>query len=227
MDIREEVLAELDELIEEGKRCEASFRREHPATTVATSTLEESQLRAFIVKARATVKRISGASSEFYKMLPADDDTAFKRRLEKDHVPIPSALGVLRALRDAVEKGHLESLEARLREAIHDDFLEQAKALLSERYHVAAMVLIGGVLENHLRKLCEGRGLRWDGRGSLSKYNDACKDAEVYRQPKWRRIQEITDLRNEAAHGNGDKVDAADVGEACEFVGRFVEEFPE
>jgi hypothetical protein len=124
-----------------------------------------------------------------------------------------------------VHKGYLVSLESRLRSNIHDDFLRQAKTLFDEHYHVAAMVLVGGVMEDHLEKLCTKHGKTWTGHGSISKYNDALHGT-AYDKATWRRIQGIGDLRNEAAHGNGAKVRPEDVEDALKFVGRFIADNP-
>jgi hypothetical protein len=70
--------------------------------------------------------------------------------------------------------------------------LVQAKELLTANYHVPAMVLIGGVLEEHLSKLCVARNLTWSGSGSLAKYNDILRD-KLYDKVVWRRIQAIVD----------------------------------
>ena len=87
------------------------------------------------------------------------------------------------------------------------------------------MVLIGGVLEDHLCKLCTNRRLTWSGSGSLAKYNDLLRD-KAYAQPVWRRIQAISDVRNEAAHGNGTAVKRSDVEDALTYVGRLLTDYP-
>jgi hypothetical protein len=123
-----------------------------------------------------------------------------------------------------VDAGLLVSLADRMRANIHDDFLEQAKTLLGAGYHVAAIVLTGGVLENHLRKLCDNRSLKWTGDGSISKYNDLLHGA-LYDKPTWRRIQSIGDVRNDAAHGNGAEVKVDDAKDAHKYVGRFLDDY--
>ena len=119
----------------------------------------------------------------------------------------------------------LVSLENRLRANIHDDFLQQAEELLKGGYEVAAIVISGGVLENHLRNLATARTLSWNGNGSLSKYNDALRNT-LYPQPTWRRIQSITDLRNDAAHGDTANINRADVGESLKYIQRFISDYP-
>ena len=119
----------------------------------------------------------------------------------------------------------MQSLESRLRANIHDDFLVQASELLDASYHVAALVLTGGVLENHLQKMIHAHGLTLPSKGSISKYNDLLRD-NAYDQPKWRRIQSISDLRNDAAHGKSSKITPEDAKDAHSFVQRFVADYP-
>ena len=83
------------------------------------------------------------------------------------------------------------------------------------------MVLIGGVLEDHLLKLVNSRDLTWAGSGGISKYNELLRDV-AYNQPVWRRIQSIGDLRNVAAHGTGEAISPGDVEDAKSFTQRFL-----
>ena len=124
-----------------------------------------------------------------------------------------------------MEHGLLESLEDKLRANVHDDFLEQAESLLSAGHHVPAIVLISGVLEDHLRKLCTNRTLSWKGKGSLAAYNNLLH-GDAYEKPVWRRIQGIGDVRNDAAHGEGDKVKREDVDDALAYARRMLADYP-
>ena len=222
MTIKNDTLTQLDGLIEEGQQCQESFYMANRGRY--QSRMSESDLRAFTARAFAAIARLAGKESEYYRLLPSIDLSKLIRLPSLTNSPsiIPALSGSLTALRDAVDNGHLESLENRIRAHVHDDFLEQAKDLLDSNYHVAAMVLIGGVLEDHLSKLCTKKGLTWNGHGSISKYNDACHQGTVYDKPTWRRIQSIGDLRNDAAHGQGADVKAPDVDDAYKFVGRFI-----
>ncbi len=96
--------------------------------------------------------------------------------------------------------------------------------MLTSNYHVAAMVIGGGVLENHLRKLVINQSLTCSGSGSLSKYNDLLKDS-VYPQTVWRRIQAITDIRNHAAHGDAGAVVPNDVKDSLGFITRVMTDY--
>ena len=224
MSIKQELLDELDALIQDGQRLDHSYRMADYGSLV--SDVPEADFRSFAASTSAAIERITGSGSEYYRCLPPFDPTDPLAVPGYNNTKVPAMIGALVSLRHAVDRNLLVSLESRLRANIHDDFLQQSKALLDSGYHVAAMVLIGGVLEDHMQKLCGKHKLTWKGDGSISKYNDQLR-AGVYDQPTWRRIQSIGDLRNEAAHGNGANVKAPDVEDAYKFVGRFIVDHPD
>jgi hypothetical protein len=195
MNTREAALSQLDILITQGEQIIRSYRIS--GFGGIETQLPERQVRAFITSAFAAVERIAGRNSEYYGQLVSIPPG--KRVILEPEIPA-AAHGALLALRAAVDAGLLGRLEAIVRANVHDDLLSQAAELLNASYDVAAMVLIGAVLEQHLQKLCTSRSLSWKGSGSLSKYNDLLRQV-LYDQVTWRRIQAIADLRNHAAHG--------------------------
>lgn len=223
MSVKQEVLDQLDGLIEEGNRLNASYRMCEIGQL--ESDLPEADFRSLVTATFAAVDRIAGRNSEYYRCLPPADPSDPLTLPGYNNTKVPAMIGALAALRQAVDKGLLVSLESRLRANIHDDLLQQAKALLDSGYHVAAMVLVGGVLENHLQKLCIKHGLTWKGDGSISKYN-AQLHGGVYDKPTWRRLQSLGDSRNDAAHGQGATLKAPDVEDHYRFVGRFIVDHP-
>ena len=224
--MKKEVLIQLDALIEMGHQLTESFQlREYNQRTRYVSSLPEAELRTFVTSALATIERISGKDSQYYRNIPQDRVLSPLAFENYNLSFIPTVTGVLISLRNAVDQGLLQSLESRLRANIHDDFLVQASELLDASYHVAALVLTGGVLENHLQKMIHAHGLTLPSKGSISKYNDLLRD-NAYDQPKWRRIQSISDLRNDAAHGKGSKITPEDAKDAHTFVQRFIADYP-
>lgn len=225
MSAKAEVLQQLEQLIETGERLGDSFSIE-PGSMVARyrSSESETALRSFYTSAIAALGRISGDDNDYYRSVPELPTKGSLSRTRSHPSFIPAVTGALIALRDSVRAGYLESLESRLTANIHDDLLEQARTLLASGYHVASMVIAGGVLENHLRKLVTTRSLSWNGSGSLTKYNDLLKDS-TYPQPVWRRIQSVADIRNDAAHGNVAAVATDDVKDALGFVSRIMTDY--
>lgn len=201
MTFKELTLGQLDALIKLGKNICLDPRDEN-----GYATTTETNLWAFRTSAVAGVARIAGRDSEFYRSIPPVPPGAALNHPSFAHL-IEAALGAVMALRIAVQSGQLETLERRVRSNTYDDFLVQAEELLNARpsYHVAAMVLAGGVLEDHLRTTCVSKDITWKGRDGLAAYNDALKET-AYSQPVWRRVQVVADHRNAAAHGGDDAI---------------------
>ena len=218
MPMKKEILSQLDALIETGKRLSMSFQLDRGG---AVSSVQAVGHKAFVTSALAVIESIAGKDSQYYANIPQE----LKLTFIYSKLSISTVTGVLLALSDAVDQGLLQSIESRLRANIHDDFLEQASELLDVGYHVAALVLTGGVLENHLQKLIQAHGLGSPKKGSISKYNDLLRD-NAYNQPVWRRIQSISDLRNDAAHGKGSTIAPEDAKDAHTFVQRFIADYP-
>ena len=219
MDTKTIILAELDELISRGVPLAESYKAEGMQIT-PMSSIPEWTIRAFVTSASAAIDRLTGRDSQFYRQIVINPTQPLAATCEV----VMSIVGSLHALRDAVDKDHLLTLQQLAQAAVLDDFLVQSATLLEAGYHVAAMVLVGGVIEEHLSKLCATRPLKPSGKPGLSSYNDALKGI-VYDRPVWRRLQAIADLRNLAAHGKGAQVKAEDVSDALAFAQRLLSDY--
>jgi hypothetical protein len=113
--------------------------------------------------------------------------------------------GIFRAAHGLVRDGRLGSFVDAIRVHAEDDLLEQADQLLVSSHRVAAAVLAGGVLEVHLRRLCEKHRLPIAGVGSIDKYNGAIGQARnegttIYEKADTSQVTSWGQIRNEAAH---------------------------
>ena len=111
--------------------------------------------------------------------------------------------GILKALRSDYEAGYLQSVHELLHASVFADFLEMADHLLNEGYKDPAAVLAGGVLEEHLRKLCEKNGIDTESAGSPKKadmLNSQLTKAGAYEKLDQKNVTAWLDLRNKAAH---------------------------
>ncbi|RPJ77653.1 MAG: hypothetical protein EHM20_05740, partial [Alphaproteobacteria bacterium] len=104
----------------------------------------------FVTQSLATIAAVAEPSSAY-----------IKQSLDCRHYSyIPRLVGILQALKTDIEEGYLWSIKELIHADIFTDFLEMAKYLLEEGYKDPAAVLIGGVLEEHLRKLCLKNGIK-------------------------------------------------------------------
>lgn len=137
--------------------------------------------------------------------------------------------GALKGLRHAVDAGLLQDLTRLVQADIFADFLEMAEHLLSERYKDASAVLIGGVLEDALRKLSASNNLPLVAAAgkplTIEPLNVNLAKAGVYPPLTKKQITSWADLRNNAAHGGYGKYTADDVKQMLLFVQRFCADF--
>ena len=114
--------------------------------------------------------------------------------------------GMLQALRNDYESGHLQSVVELVHADIFADFLDMADYLLEQHFKDAAAVITGSVLEAHLRKLCGKHGITvFKADGTTPKAADALNTdlaaAVVYSKIDQQSVTAWLALRNRAAHG--------------------------
>jgi hypothetical protein len=137
--------------------------------------------------------------------------------------------GALKGLKRALDADLLYDMRRLLQADIFADFLEMAEHLHSEGYKDPAAVLLGGVLEDGLRKLSESNNLPLlNAQGkplTIEPMNVNLSKASVYPPLTKKQITSWADLRNNAAHGRYNEYTAADVKDLLFFVQRFLAEF--
>lgn len=121
---------------------------------------------------------------------------------------VMAAKGILAAIKTEIDNGWLDTLSGVVSAEIFSDFLEMAEHLLSENYKDPSAVMIGSVLEEHLRQLCTKNQISItelrNGK-SINKKADTL-NAElattvVYNKLDQKSVTAWLDLRNKAAHG--------------------------
>jgi len=112
--------------------------------------------------------------------------------------------GVLSALRDAYDSGYLDTIAELVRAEVFADFIEMAEYLLSAGYKDPAAVLIGGVLEEHLRQLSIKSGVPIEVAGKpkrAEQLNTDLAGQSAYSKLDQKSVTSWLGLRNNAAHG--------------------------
>ena len=131
--------------------------------------------------------------------------------------------GILKAALEDLQHGHLFDIRRIIAAEVSADFLEQAAELHSASYNGPAALVAGCVLEDCLRRLCVKHELALPARPKLDTMNADLAKAGVYNKLTQKRITAIADIRNNAAHGNCDQFDRADVKDMIDWVANFVE----
>jgi hypothetical protein len=112
-------------------------------------------------------------------------------------------------LREAYQNGYFQSIQELVHAELFDDFLEMAEHLLENNYKDAAAIMVGSVLESHIKKMCIKSGLpittSVKGKNVITKADvlnaDLVKNG-TYNKLQQKQITAWFGLRNEAAHGN-------------------------
>lgn len=129
--------------------------------------------------------------------------------LRPDPYETKSGRGILISIKEEIEQGWLNTIRGIVSAEIFTNFIEMAEHLYYEGYKDAAAVMIGSVLEEHIRQLCNANGVNTtiekDGKEIPKKtdlLNSELVKAKVYNKLDQKNVTAWLDLRNKAAHGN-------------------------
>lgn len=121
---------------------------------------------------------------------------------------VEGGIGILNSIKEEIEGGWLTSYRQLVSAEIFSDFLEMAEYLLEQSYKDAAAVMIGSVLEEHLRQLCQLHYIDTHLPGEDRKpkkadsLNSELAKNGVYGKLDQKNVTAWLDLRNKSAHGN-------------------------
>ena len=121
------------------------------------------------------------------------------------------ALAILAAIRSELKGGWLFDIKGLVAAELFSDFLDQSEHLLEQGYKDAAAVMIGSVLEEHLRQLCIRHEVQVsdikDGKPvprKADRLNSELARIAVYSALDSKQVTAWLGLRNDAAHGHYD-----------------------
>ena len=149
-----------------------------------------------------------------------------------ERVPGPSRVGFLVCLYFTVlvdQSMHEHSFAALVRSDLFADFLEMAEHLLNTGYKDPAAVLVGAILEEHLRKLCHKHGIPTSEKTKPRKaesLNSDLASSNIYSRLDQKSVTAWQDLRNKAAHGHFSEYADAQVDLMLKGVRDFVSRLP-
>lgn len=116
--------------------------------------------------------------------------------------------GILKSIKSEIDGGWLITLKGLVSAEIFSDFIEMADHLLKEGYKDPAAVVIGSVLEEHLRQLCIKNNIQIEenkaGKNIAKKadlLNAELTAKGIYNKLDQKNVTAWLDLRNKAAHG--------------------------
>jgi hypothetical protein len=166
------------------------------------SSVDYPMFNAFRTSSLSFVLKIYGDTHPYYKQ--------FDRSVAgTDPEATQTGIELLQAMKTEFEEGWLTSTKGLISAEIFSDFIEMASHLLSEDYKDAAAVMIGSVLEEHLRQLCEKyeipihvEKLEKTVLKKADAMNADLAKGGVYSKLDQKNVAGWLDLRNQAAHGH-------------------------
>ena len=177
----------------------------------------------FRSSALSFLKNVFGEKHPFYR--------EFNDKLTSSHKATTNwGIGIIRAAKNEIQSGWFASLKRVASAEVFSSFLEMAEYLLSEGYKDASAVMIGSVLEQHLREIATSNDInntRVDKSGNAVPLkahflNSELAKAEAYGKLDHKNVTAWLDLRNNAAHGNYDQYNTEQVKIMCLGVGEFI-----
>jgi len=173
--------------------------------------------------ALTTIDRIVGKDSVYHS-------EAYLCLQNANFMTAQGLLGILRAIRIDIENDFLETINERIHGEVFTDFLDMGEYLLKEGYKDAAAVMIGGVLESHLRQLC----IKYDvsiekADGSARKASELNNDLygkNTYGLPDQKFVTAWLDIRNKAAHAKYEEYSKEHVDQLLLGTRGFISRYP-
>jgi hypothetical protein len=173
----------------------------------------------------AAIERLAPAGTYYNASLNA----TIKQYGFNNNEAIPLLVGIAEALKTAYTSGYLHEIEELIHADLFADFLDMGDYLLGEGYKDPAAVIIGGVLEEHLRKLCLKNSIDITKNSHFKKadtMNADLTNANVYNLLDQKNITAWLDLRNKAAHGKYTEYTDDQVKLALQGIRDFIARFP-
>jgi len=219
MTVDQKILTRLDELIELGNRVLATrySRSGGGLVFLGDDGVDFGLASQWGTSCLGLLERVFGRDSSYFAKL----DALYQEF--HDVGPVEKGLGIVKAAKDDIEHGFLFNARVMIAAEVFDDFMEQAEHLLSAGYHQPAAIIVGCVLEDGLRKLCQRRSIRLPEKPKLDQMNSDLARQGAYNQLVQKKVTALADLRNKAAHGRWDQFGAEDVAEMLRQVRSFME----
>jgi len=148
---------------------------------------------------------------------------------EEDYESLEQVFGIVVALKTDYEAGDLRSVAEIIHADVFSDYLDMARYLLDQNYKDAAAVIIGGTLEEHLRKLCIKHEIPVitdkSPKKAESMNSELCQKS-AYKILDQKNVTAWLDLRNKAAHGKYDEYSFEQVNLMHQGISEFISRIP-
>src|SRR6266852_5147283 len=188
----------IDQLV---AQAEIALRNARPSQHSSTPAMQAEQWTALRASGLAFIESTFGRGHSYYGEFDKKLSDAWDYHGKY-------ALGILTAIRDHIKGGWIETTKGLVTAEVFADFLEMAEHLLDQKYKDPSAVVVGSVLEEHLRQLCAASSLPVEDLSSgkavprkADTLNSDLAKAGKYSKLDQKSVTAWLDLRNKAAHG--------------------------
>lgn len=190
-----------------------------------SGNIDDHEVTSFNSSCVAFIQRAVGSENAYYKQAL---EVVGKNSGISWNNNIPRLYGVAQSVKRDIEHGYLTRTRELISAELFSDFIEMADHLLNEDYKDAAAVLLGGVLETHLKKLTEANSIDLfinTKPKRAEKLNEELGKS-VYSLLEQKQVTAWLDLRNKAAHAEYDSYDKAKVDLLSQGLKNFIMSHP-
>lgn len=164
--------------------------------------VKRSDMAGFKAASLSLIANIFGESHVYFHSFQKETNGIYKENAQ-------AGVQILKSIREEVLNGWFFSFKSIVSAEIFSDFFSMAEYLLDEGYKDAAAVMIGSLLEEHLRQLCKKNSIdieEVDKNGKLKpiksdRLNSELAKKSVYSALDQKNVTGWLHLRNKAAHG--------------------------
>jgi len=165
-----------------------------------TDCVKSGEMTGFRSASLSFIEQVYGADKTHYKVFEKTTNGSYPNRAE-------SGIAILSAIKTEIDGGWIFTIKGLVASELFADFIEMAEHLLTTGYKDPAAVMIGGVLEEHLRQLCKTNDIEIDEHKNekimplkADRLNSELAKSSVYTKLDQKMVTAWLDLRNKAAH---------------------------
>ena len=191
---------------------------------------ELAEVTSWVTRLGQLIRKLYGTDSQqFSNYNQALKTDSFYNIHSNSYAQVSQMLGISMSVKHDYDNGLLDNIKSLLQADIFADFLEMGEYLLNEGYKDAAAVIIGAVLEDSLRKLCDNNGISTNKENgsplTIDPINVALAKGDVYSKLVQKQITTWAHVRNKAAHGEYSEYDKKQIEMMLLFVQNFSEQY--
>jgi hypothetical protein len=197
MNAKDRLLNRINDLISQG---ETVIRTAH-RTQYSSDEVDSALFTGFRSAGLSYISNVYGTNHSYYSLFNSETTDYYTSSAK-------ASIEILRQIKIEIDGDWIIKVKNLVSAELFSDFIEMAKYLLESKYKDPAAVLIGSVLEEHIRQLCNSNGIsiseEKDGRLiplKADRMNAELVKANVYNKLQQTTVTAWLALRNNAAHG--------------------------